>query len=180
MINGNALLSELQIPYSGLDQAGTDALANAAIAIWRARKNTIAYHSPANLPLPSNLPGLIPMPGMTMQQAIETLAQSSWSLFQSSVVDAMQAANLNFIAAFKAGDIPAVHSAVDAINALQPLTKQPFFVPWQTDYRILLTAPGVVGQLAQQLEGQQSDTGNVVLFDPAQADPIMAANGVSA
>jgi hypothetical protein len=178
-IASQTLLSQLQIPYDGnlgrpTDQTSINQVAGSAYLAYDALTGCGAlkaggqfpfvYHSPTDLPLPSSIPGFEPMSGQTMEDAIKALAADQNSPFVPAVIDAMEASMTAYRAAYKGGNLKAIHDAVDAINTLRPFTKQPMpFVP-DADIAMLQTTPDIRGQFAQQCGPGQ-------LYFPSLPDP---------
>lgn len=153
-----SILSALQIPYpavpNGADpQKIINDFTGALLLAYSAIKAG-TYKSPDNLPLPSNLPGLVLTPdqvnaGVTIQQAIATLAQSPVSQWSDQVIAAQRVAVDAYHALTTSGNLAAIHQALDAINSLSPLTKEPIIDAYP-DLLYLQCASGVIGNVAQQ------------------------------
>jgi hypothetical protein len=176
-IASQTLLSGLQIPYDlnlGLptDQPHVNAAAGSVLLSYWAGKNPAVYQSPAILPLPSTLPGLVLTEeqiadGVTIEQAIKALAEDPDSQYTPEVAAAMAAATANYDSLYTSGNLKLIHAAVDQINALLPLTKQPSrFVPY-SDLQTLQNCAGVIGQFAQQCGSGQP----YFPYYPAGPDP---------
>ena len=123
------------------------------------------YKSPATLPVPTSLPGLVPMEGQTMEQAIaQMVGDPQGTNSFGPAMDGLTGAWQQYLKDCTTGNLATVHGDVDAMNAiivnLLP-TSQPVFVP-RSDIDILRTTPGIIGQVSQQS----------VDYFPYGADPV--------